>query len=201
MSTPSFPESVKDGTIRFLKKVGDQVATDETIAEIETDKTNLSVNSTHTGTIEALLVADGDNVTSGAPIAKLNTSGGDGGGAKAAPAPPAQEAKSKQEPEQKHSEESSGPAPSKVPSVPATPKGPQREIATSQISVTPAKPQKPLPQGALNVSGTDPNKITGTRSETRVKMSRMRLKIAERLKEAQNTCAMLTTFNEIDMRY
>ena len=203
MSTPSFPESVKDGTIRFLKKVGDQVAADETIAEIETDKTNLSVNSTHAGTIEALLVADGDNVTSGAPIAKLNTSGG--GGAKAAP--PAEEAKSKGEPEQKHgepakkSEESSGSAPSKAPSVPATPKGPQRETATSQISVTPAKPQKQPPQGALNVSGTDPNKITGTRSETRVRMSRMRLKIAERLKEAQNTCAMLTTFNEIDMRY
>ena len=209
MSTPSFPESVKDGTIRFLKKVGDQVAADETIAEIETDKTNLSVNSTHAGTIEALLVADGDNVTSGAQIAKLNTSGGGGGGggAKAAPAPPAEEAKSKGEPEQKqaepakHSEESSGPAPSKAPSVPATPKGPQRETATSQISVTPAKPQKLPPQGALNVSGTDPNKITGTRSETKVRMSRMRLKIAERLKEAQNTCAMLTTFNEIDMRY
>ena len=47
----------------------------------------------------------------------------------------------------------------------------------------------------------DPKKITGTRAETRVKMSRMRLKIAERLKDAQNTCATLTTFNEIDMRF
>jgi 2-oxoglutarate dehydrogenase E2 component (dihydrolipoamide succinyltransferase) len=76
VSTPSFPESVKDGTIRFLKKVGDKVAADETIAEIETDKTNLNVNSPHSGVIEELLVADGDNVTSGASIAKLNTSGG-----------------------------------------------------------------------------------------------------------------------------
>jgi 2-oxoglutarate dehydrogenase E2 component (dihydrolipoamide succinyltransferase) len=59
-----------------LKKVGDQVSTDETIAEIETDKTNLSVNSPGAGTIETLLVADGDNVTSGAQVATLNTSGG-----------------------------------------------------------------------------------------------------------------------------
>ncbi len=75
VTTPSFPESVKDGTIRLLKKVGDKVSADETIAEIETDKTNLSVNTPQAGVIEAFLVADGDNVTSGAQIAKLNTSG------------------------------------------------------------------------------------------------------------------------------
>ena len=69
-----------------MKKVGDQVAADETIAEIETDKTNLSVNSEQAGTVEALLVADGDNVTSGAQVAKLSTGGGGGGGgAKAKP--------------------------------------------------------------------------------------------------------------------
>jgi 2-oxoglutarate dehydrogenase E2 component (dihydrolipoamide succinyltransferase) len=68
----------------------------------------------------------------------------------------------------------------------------KRDTSAPLKSSTPAsKPQ---------VSGSDPNKISGTRSETRVKMSRMRLKIAERLKDAQNTCAMLTTFNEIDMR-
>jgi 2-oxoglutarate dehydrogenase E2 component (dihydrolipoamide succinyltransferase) len=93
--------------------------------------------------------------------------------------------------------DTSAPAPSKTPSVPSTPKGPQRETPTAQISVTPAKQQQ---QQAPSAGGADPNKISGTRSETRVKMSRMRLKIAERLKEAQNTCAMLTTFNEIDMR-
>ena len=97
----------------------------------------------------------------------------------------------------KKSADTSGSAPSKTPSVPATPKGPQHETPTSQIPVTPAKQQQQ--QQPPSASGVDPNKISGTRSETRVKMSRMRLKIAERLKEAQNTCAMLTTFNEIDM--
>jgi 2-oxoglutarate dehydrogenase E2 component (dihydrolipoamide succinyltransferase) len=97
----------------------------------------------------------------------------------------------------KESTDTSGPAPSKTPSVPATPKGPKHETPTSKISVTPASQQR----SAAPPSGhTDPNKITGTRSETRVKLTRMRLKIAERLKEAQNSCAMLTTFNEIDMR-
>ena len=85
VTTPGFPESVKDGTIRFLKKVGDQVKADETIAEIETDKTNLSVNSPSAGVVEALLVADGDNVTSGAQVAKINTSGGGAAAAKQAP--------------------------------------------------------------------------------------------------------------------
>jgi 2-oxoglutarate dehydrogenase E2 component (dihydrolipoamide succinyltransferase) len=221
ISTPSFPESVKDGTIRFLKKVGDHVAADEAIAEIETDKTNLNVNSPQAGVLEELLVADGDNVTSGAQVAKINTSSG---GPKRTPAvsgffriilncinlffllcvieqkgkstDKVDAEKTKEEPPKK-SVDTSGPAPSKTPSVPSTPKGPQRETPTSQISVTPAKQQQ---QQASSASGIDPNKISGTRSETRVKMSRMRLKIAERLKEAQNTCAMLTTFNEIDMR-
>ena len=218
VSTPSFPESVKDGTIRFLKKVGDKVAADETIAEIETDKTNLSVNATQGGVIESLVVNDGDNVTSGAVVAKINTSGGGSGGKAAAPgmfdtslfahhhaaciaaaaaSKPADAEKPKEE-SAKKSTDTSGSAPSKTPSVPATPKGPQRETHTSQISVTPAR-QAPQ-QSAGASGGADPNKISGTRSETRVKMTRMRLKIAERLKEAQNTCAMLTTFNEIDMR-
>ena len=72
-----------------------------------------------------------------------------------------------------------------------------KEDSKRDISAAP-KPSTPPPEP--QASGLDPNKITGTRSETRVKMTRMRRKIAERLKEAQNTCAMLTTFNEIDMR-
>lgn len=71
-----------------------------------------------------------------------------------------------------------------------------------------AAPPTPAPQvskqqaAIVKLPPADPTKeITGTRSETRVKMNRMRLRIAERLKDAQNVNAMLTTFNEIDMRY
>ncbi|CAF0773878.1 unnamed protein product [Adineta steineri] len=201
VSTPSFPESVKDGTIRFLKKVGDKISADETIAEIETDKTNLSVNSPQGGVIEELLVADGDNVTSGAVVAKVNTAGGGvhpQSAKKERAASEKADAEKAKEESSKKSSDTSGAAPTKTPSVPSTPKGPQRETSTSQISVTPAKQQQQQQQ-APSSGGGDPNKISGTRSETRVKMTRMRLRIAERLKEAQNTCAMLTTFNEIDM--
>lgn len=66
-----------------------------------------------------------------------------------------------------------------------------------------AVPQAPKQQAAIvKLPPTDPTKeISGTRSEYRVKMNRMRLRIAQRLKDAQNVNAMLTTFNEIDMRY
>ena len=73
-----------------------------------------------------------------------------------------------------------------------------KELPSQATSTEEPKPDTPVSKP--QVSGLDPNTISSIRSETRVKMSRMRLKIAERLKEAQNTCAMLTTFNEIDMR-
>lgn len=179
---------MKEGTIRLLKKVGDQVAVDETIAEIETDKANLSVNAPKAGVIEALLIEDGANIVSGAQVAQIGTGAGGAQPAAATPQPaaaaPTPAAKTE-----------SAPAPTTKPTVPTPPSTPQREISSSKIPVTPFK------SAPSNVPGIDPYKISGTRSETRVKMSRMRLKIAERLKEAQNTCAMLTTFNEIDMRF
>ncbi|CAF0966735.1 unnamed protein product [Didymodactylos carnosus] len=213
VTTPAFPESVKDGTIRLLKKVGDKVQVDETIAEIETDKTNLQVNAPQSGTIEAVLVEDGSNVTAGAELFKISEGGGDKGEAKPSSSATPKESKKDEKPpsirKTEHQEdEPSKPQQSskkqadddagsgKMPSIPPVPKTPIRETPTSQIPVTPLKPSQ---QQSQSSSGADPNKITGTRTETRVKMSRMRLKIAERLKEAQNTCAMLTTFNEIDM--
>ncbi|CAF0993595.1 unnamed protein product [Adineta ricciae] len=189
ITTPSFPESVKDGTIRLLKKVGDKVSVDETVAEIETDKVNLSVNAPQSGTITELLVVDGDSVTAGTQIAKLDTSGGD------ADVKPVQttgiDVKRTKEESDKSTEKTDSQLTKPKPSTAQKPaEDPKRETST------PAK-RTGLP--TQNVGNNDPNKITGMRSETRVKMSRMRLKIAERLKEAQNSCAMLTTFNEIDM--
>ncbi|CAF0883991.1 unnamed protein product [Adineta steineri] len=219
VSTPSFPESVKDGTIRLLRKVGDKVSADETIAEIETDKSNLSVNSPQGGTIEEFLVQDGDNVTSGAPIAKLNTSSSGSSASKSASAEDkkdtstdkidaektkdtstdkidaekTKDSSNKHDNEQTKEKSSESSSPTPKPPASLTPKeGSKRDTSA------PPKPSTSTQQ-QQSMGGNDPNKISGTRSETRVKMTRMRLKIAERLKEAQNTCAMLTTFNEIDM--
>ncbi|CAF0895859.1 unnamed protein product [Rotaria sordida] len=73
----------------------------------------------------------------------------------------------------------------------------KEQLSTSSISSKPT--HKLTTSTKQQVSAIDTNKIRNTRSETRVKMSRMRIRIAERLKQVQNTCAMLTTFNEINM--
>merc|ERR1712156_328896 len=95
----------------------------------------------------------------------------------------------------------SGSIPTAPPVAPPPPAAPKASIPVASIKPT---PPPPAPQAGaapiVRLPPADPTKeISGTRSEHRVKMNRMRLKIAERLKEAQNTNAMLTTFNELDM--
>jgi len=87
--------------------------------------------------------------------------------------------------------------------VPATPPPQVSQPPQPRVVAPPAAAPKISQQqiATVKVPPTDPTKeIAGTRSEHRVKMNRMRLRIAQRLKDAQNTNAMLTTFNEIDMR-
>ena len=79
MSAPPLPEAIIDGTIRLLKKVGDRVSIDETVAEIETDQINLEVYTPESGTIESILVADGDTVTYETEIARITLNGRNSG--------------------------------------------------------------------------------------------------------------------------
>uniref|UniRef100_A0A8C6S8D6 Dihydrolipoyllysine-residue succinyltransferase component of 2-oxoglutarate dehydrogenase complex, mitochondrial n=1 Tax=Neogobius melanostomus TaxID=47308 RepID=A0A8C6S8D6_9GOBI len=181
VKTPAFAESVSEGDVRWEKAVGDTVAEDEVVCEIETDKTSVQVPSPAAGVIEELLVPDGGKVEGGTPLFKLKKGAG---AAKADPSPAAEAPASPPEP----------PTPTAVPTpAPAatahvTPVSPPVAEAKPVAAVKPtAAPPAPAPQSA------------GHRGESRVKMNRMRLRIAERLKEAQNTCAMLTTFNEVDM--
>ncbi|KAJ8967651.1 hypothetical protein NQ317_011590 [Molorchus minor] len=85
VKTPSFPESVTEGDVRLDKKVGDHVATDEVVMEIETDKTAMPVHSPGNGIIEEILVKDGDTVKAGIPLFKIKITG-EAPAAKAAPA-------------------------------------------------------------------------------------------------------------------
>ncbi|CAG9761217.1 unnamed protein product [Ceutorhynchus assimilis] len=201
---PAFPESVTEGDIRLDKKVGDAVAADEVIAEIETDKTSMPVHSHSHGIIEEILVKDGDTVKAGQPLFKLKITG---------------EAPAKAAPKEQAKPAAAAPPP---PPTPPPPSPPKPSAASPPPPPPPPKPAAPAPKPAAPMSSipvaairhaqsleasatvkmppSDPTKeITGTRSEQRVKMNRMRLKIAQRLKEAQNTTAMLTTFNEVDM--
>lgn len=180
---PPFAESITEGDVRWEVQVGDSVAEDQVVAEIETDKTTVPVPSPTAGVILELLIPDGERVEAGSDLFKLQVGGG------AAPAPkaaaPAPEAPASPAP----APAAAAPAPKAA--IPTTPP-PVPPVPSKPISVTPASAVTP-------VKAADPAVIGGSRAESRVKMNRMRLRIASRLKDAQNTCAMLTTFNEIDM--
>jgi len=187
------------GDIRWEKAVGDSVTEDEVLCEIETDKTSVPVPSPAAGVIEELLVEDGSTVAPGAKLLKLKVGAG---GAPAAPKPAA--AAPAPEPVAAAPPPPPPPAAAAAAPIPATPPPPPPKPAAPMASRPPPAPMPPRPvAGAAPVVRLPPadptTEIAGTRSEHRVKMNRMRMKIASRLKEAQNTNAMLTTFNELDM--
>ncbi|EGT47081.1 hypothetical protein CAEBREN_07690 [Caenorhabditis brenneri] len=198
---PAFAESISEGDIRWLKQKGDHVNEDELVAEIETDKTSVEVPAPQAGTIVELLVEDGAKVTAKQKLYKLQPgSGGGSAPAKEESKPAAAAAPTPSAPPT--------PAPSSSPSTPSPPKPAAGEIPKSAPPVArpPSTPSSSTPVGAVPVTrvvvpkGVDPSHaITGARDEVRVKANRMRMRIAQRLKDAQNTYAMLTTFNEIDM--
>uniref|UniRef100_A0A914E140 Dihydrolipoyllysine-residue succinyltransferase component of 2-oxoglutarate dehydrogenase complex, mitochondrial n=1 Tax=Acrobeloides nanus TaxID=290746 RepID=A0A914E140_9BILA len=199
---PAFAESISEGDIRWIKQVGEHVNEDELVAEIETDKTSVEVNAPFAGTIVEHLVPDGNKVTAKQKLYKLQR--GEGGAA-AAPEPTTAQKEAPKEPsagaapprpppEQPKADAPKPPLkgeiPKELPKVPPVPKSPLSSRPISEIQVTPLGTPKSMPAEQA---------ISGNRTETRVKMNRMRLRIADRLKDAQNTYAMLTTFNEIDM--
>lgn len=197
---PSFAESISEGDIRWIKKKGDFVNADDIVAEIETEKTSIEVPAPFAGTIVELLVGDGDKVVAKQKLYKLDKSGAPSQQAETrpqaespvtpsqpSPPPPKEEKISTPQLQAKPIEKEATNVKS-PPKIPELPKQPLTSVPVSEI--------KPKP---IKDSTAPESEITGIRTETRVKMNRMRLRIAERLKEAQNTNAMLTTFNEIDL--
>ncbi|GFN99131.1 dihydrolipoyllysine-residue succinyltransferase component of 2-oxoglutarate dehydrogenase complex [Plakobranchus ocellatus] len=144
------------------------------------------------GVIEQLLVEDGATVTAGVPLFKLKL--GAGGAPSPAPATPEPPAPAPPPPKDEPVSAQAvpppigGPIPSSLPPVGSPPAAPLTSKPTEAVKPRPAV-----------VSAGSPVSTSGARLEQRVKMNRMRQRIAQRLKDAQNTAAMLTTFNEIDM--
>eukprot|EP01041_Mallomonas_annulata_P007219 gene7219-14718_t len=170
---PVMGESITQGMLaKWLVKVGDEVAVDAVVAAIETDKVTVEVRSPHAGRISEFFAQEGAEVNVGVPLFAVTS-----GGPVSVPA--------------------SAPTASAVPSKP-TPATAQSPVPTATKPPTQAAP-KPVAAKAPAPSAPVPMKGSGVRGETRVKMSRMRQRIAQRLKEAQNTAAMLTTFQEVDM--
>jgi 2-oxoglutarate dehydrogenase E2 component (dihydrolipoamide succinyltransferase) len=199
IKVPSLGESITVATVaKWLKRPGEAVAADEPVAEVETDKVTLEVPAPASGTLSEILAEEGTNVPVGAVLGRI----ADGLAAEAAPHPSPLPASGEREgPAQRESEgqralDRSGPAVRKLieeaglDATRVAPSGPGGRI--SKADVIAARAPAPVPPSPA------PIPATGER-EVRVRMSRLRRRIAERLKAAQNTAAMLTTFNEIDM--
>lgn len=179
VKVPEMAESITEGTLAsFNKAVGDFVNQDELLATIETDKIDVEVNAPVAGTVTELLVEADSTVEVGQEIAKIEEGEAPAGGAAPAKEEPKESAPAKEEPKQA---------------------APAKEEPKKAAEPAPAA-KKDAPAAAKTESKSDAPTFTSfSRNEERVKMNRMRLRIAERLKESQNTAASLTTFNEVDM--
>ncbi|OEL32779.1 Dihydrolipoyllysine-residue succinyltransferase component of 2-oxoglutarate dehydrogenase complex 1, mitochondrial [Dichanthelium oligosanthes] len=172
---PFMGESVTDGTLaNFLKKPGDRVEADEPIAQIETDKVTIDVASPEAGVIEKFIASEGDTVTPGTKVAVISKS--------------AVPSEAHVSPPEETSQKETPPPPAE-----------KDKVEEKSPKVEPVKTQEPkLTTPPLKSSPSEPL-LPPKERERRVPMPRLRKRIANRLKDSQNTFALLTTFNEVDM--
>jgi len=213
IKVPSLGESVTTATIaRWMKKPGDAVAADEPVVELETDKVTVEVPSPSAGVLGEIVAQEGAEVEVGAILGIIGDSAGHGVHANPAANPPAGV--------------NPPPTPSGPVARPATPPADvvahaplpaaakmmeERQVGPAQIGAGTGTGKdgritkgdvldflaRPAPVAAVPAAPKAPR--SAQEGEERVKMTRLRRTIAARLKEAQNTAAMLTTFNEVDM--
>ncbi|CAN9422317.1 unnamed protein product [Alternaria alternata] len=200
VKVPEMAESITEGTLKqWSKQVGDYVEQDEEIATIETDKIDVAVNAPEAGTIKEFLVNEEDTVTVGQEIVKLEAGGAPEGGKKEASEQPKEPASKDQEtssqPEGQQEQSQPKEEQSEAPKEESKPEPPKQESKPQP----PKQESKPAPPKKDSKAEETKPATPGSREERRVKMNRMRLRIAERLKQSQNTAASLTTFNEVDM--
>lgn len=196
VKVPVLPESVADATIAaWHKKPGDTVARDENLVDLETDKVVLEVPAPADGILEACLFQVGDTVESGQLLAKLSVGGAVVNVSEKAP----EKANSDAEP-------STGPAVRRLMKEhdlnPAdiTGSGKDGRITKADVDSFIASSRGANKNVASAVSAAPVAAPAGAREERRVPMSRLRVRIAERLLEAQHNAAMLTTFNEVNLK-
>lgn len=211
---PTLGESVSEATIgRWFKKPGDPVKADEPVLELETDKVTLEVNAPASGTLGDIVAKDGETVSPGAVLGSI-VEGGAAAAAAPAPAPKTEAPKA-------------APAPAPAPAAPAQAAtgaakdhGPAVARLAAESGVNPTSlagsgkdgrvtkgdmlaaiatggAAAPAPAAPAQVRA--PSAPVDAEREERVKMTKLRQTIARRLKDAQNTAAMLTTFNDVDM--
>ena len=230
---PTLGESVTEATIgQWFKKVGDTVAADEPIVELETDKVTIEVPAPAAGVLEAIAAEAGTTVDVGALLGAIGGSGA--GAAIAAPAAAPAPAKTEVPAANAAGPEPIKPAGTSMPPAPSAQKlinesglngsdidgsGKRGQVLKEDVLAALAKPAavaeapavaqaapvsapaaKPAEAPKAPAAPRAPVSADDASREERVKMTRLRQTIARRLKDAQNTAAMLTTFNEVDMQ-
>ena len=212
---PTMGESVTEATVgKWFKQVGDRIEVDEPLVELETDKVTLEVNATSAGLLADIVAETGATVEVGALLGNITEGAGGKVTAKAAPKPSAAAPAA--------AKPAAAPAAAKAvagaPVLPAARKiaaehavdtatvagsGKDGRVTKGDVLTALERPAEPAPRPAAPAA--KPPVPSGPRPfaerEERVRMTRLRKRIAERLKEAQNTAAMLTTFNEVDMTH
>ena len=207
---PTLGESVSEATVgTWFKKVGDTVKADEPIVELETDKVTVEVPAPASGVLTEIVAQAGETVGLGALLGQIAE--GAAGSASvqpaaapaAAPAPAAQPAAA------------AAPATSSMPAAPAAAKlaadnnintadvdgsGKRGQVLKGDVLAAIAKGPAASAPAPVAAAPRAPSSTDDAVREERVKMTRLRQTIAKRLKDAQNTAAMLTTYNEVDMK-
>jgi len=199
---PTLGESVSEATIgRWYKKAGDVVKADEPLVELETDKVTIEVNAPASGVLSEILAKDGETVAPGALLGQIAAGGAAAASAPAAVAPaPAPAPKA-------------APA-AAMPPAPAAAKiaadnnlstdaiagsGKRGQVLKGDVLAAVAAGPVAAPTPVAPIVARVPSSADDASREERVRMTKLRQTIARRLKDAQNTAAMLTTFNEVDM--
>ena len=186
LKVPTLGESVTEATVgTWFKKAGDKVAVDEMICELETDKVTIEVPSTINGVVSKILVKEGETVELDAVLALLEE------GAAAV--------ENNEMSNIKTAEENIHEMPKNAPSAEKIMQ--EKNISPSSLKGS-GRGGRIMKEDVINLpnnQNTLPNASTSMQSEEKVKMTRLRQTIARRLKESQNTAAMLTTYNEADM--
>ncbi len=216
---PTLGESVTEATIgRWFKKAGDAVAVDEPLVELETDKVTIEVPAPSAGTLGEIVAKDGQTVAVGALLGQINEAAAGAKPAAASAKPTASAA-----PPPAAAAPVAAAAPKAVPADAPLAPSVRKLSAESGIDATTvpgsgkdgrvtkgdmlaaieraASAPTPINQPAAAVQVRAPSPADDAAREERVKMTRLRQTIARRLKDVQNTAAMLTTFNEVDMTH
>ena len=186
LKVPTLGESVTEATVgTWFKKAGDKVAVDEMICELETDKVTIEVPSTINGLVSKIVVKEGETVELDATLALLEEG--------AAAVENNEMSNIKTAEENIHEKPKNAPSAEKIMQ--------EKNISPSSLKGS-GRGGRIMKEDVINLpnnQNTLPNTSTSMQSEEKVKMTRLRQTIARRLKESQNTAAMLTTYNEADM--